>query len=151
MTFDWLPFDRLSARQVYDVLALRQRVFIVEQTCPYPDADGVDFRCWHALGCDEAGQLVATARLVPPGVKYVLPAIGRVVVAPEARRAGAGRALMESAIAQVQRLYPGQGIALSAQRYLERFYASLGFVVAGAPYEEDGIPHVEMVRGEAVS
>jgi ElaA protein len=145
LTFDWLPFDRLSGRDVHDVLQLRSRVFVVEQNCPYLDADGADPQCWHGLGRID-GALVATARLVPPGLKYLEPAIGRVVSAPEVRRTGAGRALMISAIAQVKRLYPGQDIRLGAQRYLEKFYGSLGFSPQGEPYDEDGIPHIEMVR-----
>jgi len=143
--FDCLPFDRLTPRQVHDVLQLRQRVFVVEQACAYLDADGADPSCWHVLGTD-AGVLVATARLVPPGLKYVEPAIGRVVTAPEVRRTGVGRALMLEALAQVKRLYPGQPVRLGAQRYLERFYRSLGFAPVGEPYDEDGIPHVEMLR-----
>ena len=146
LTWDWLPFDRLSGRQVHDLLALRQRVFIVEQHCAFLDADGVDPRCWHGLGWKD-GALVACARIVPPGLKYAEPAIGRVVTAPEVRRTGAGRELMLEAIAQTQRLYPGQAIRLGAQRYLEKFYGSLGFVPIGAPYDEDGIPHIEMLRG----
>lgn len=146
LTFDWLPFDRLSGREVHDVLQLRQRVFVVEQTCAFLDADGLDPQCWHGLGRDAAGVLVATARLVPPGVMYAEPAIGRVVTAPEVRRSGAGRALMASAITQVKRLYAGQNIRLGAQRYLEKFYGSFGFEPVGEPYDEDGIPHIEMVR-----
>ncbi|MGV3623381.1 MAG: GNAT family N-acetyltransferase [Archangium sp.] len=145
LEFDWLPFDRLTGRQVHDVLQLRERVFIVEQNCPYLDADGSDVRCWQGLGMKD-GVLVATARIVPPGEKFVEPAIGRVVTAPEVRREGAGRALMISAIAQVKRLYPGQPIRIGAQRYLEKFYGSLGFVPVGEPYDEDGIPHIEMLR-----
>lgn len=145
VTWDWLPFDRLTPRQVHDVLQLRQRVFVVEQQCAYLDADGADPSCWHGLGVQD-GVLVATARLVPPGLKYVEPAIGRVVTAPEVRRTGVGRALMVEALKQVRRLYPGQPVRLGAQRYLEKFYASLGFVPVGAPYDEDGIPHVEMLR-----
>lgn len=143
--FDWLPFDRLSGREVHDVLQLRQRVFVVEQRCPYLDADGADLQCWHGLGRVD-GAVVATARIVPPGLKFMEPAIGRVVTAPEVRRTGAGRALMLSAIAQVKRLYPGQDIRLGAQRYLEQFYGSLGFEPVGEPYDEDGIPHIEMIR-----
>lgn len=145
--FDWLPFDRLSGREVHDVLQLRSRVFVVEQTCAFLEADGLDPQCWHGLGRDENGRLIATARLVPPGLKYEEPAIGRVVTAPEVRRSGAGRALMLSAIAQTQRLWPGQPIRLGAQRYLEKFYGSLGFKPVGDPYDEDGIPHIEMLRG----
>ena len=145
-TFDWLPFDALSGRQVHDVLQLRARVFVVEQNCPYLDADGLDPKCWHGLGLGVDQTLVATARIVPPGLKFTEPAIGRVVSAPEARRTGAGRALMQSAIEQCKRLYPGQDIRIGAQRYLERFYGELGFAPIGAPYDEDGIPHIEMIR-----
>lgn len=145
VTFDFLPFDRLTPRQVHDVLQLRQRVFVVEQRCAYLDADGADPKCWHALGVQD-GVLVATARLVPPGLKFVEPAIGRVVTAPEVRRSGVGRQLMVEALAQVRRLWPGQPVRIGAQRYLERFYGSLGFVPVGEPYDEDGIPHVEMLR-----
>jgi len=144
--FEWLPFDRLSPRQLHDVLQLRQRVFVVEQRCTYLDVDGLDPQCWHGLGTDSAGTLVASARLVPPGLKYQEPAIGRVVSAPEARRQGYGRQVMREAIAQVKRLYPGQGIRLGAQTYLERFYTELGFEPVGEPYDEDGIPHLSMLR-----
>ena len=144
---DWLPFDRLSGREVHDLLQLRSRVFVVEQTCAFLDADGLDLKCWHGLVRDAAGVLVATARIVPPGVSYEEPAIGRVASAPEARRTGAGRALMTSAVEQVRRLYPGQSIKIGAQRYLEKFYRSFGFEQVGEPYDEDGIPHIHMLRG----
>lgn len=146
LDWEWLPFDRLTGRQVHDLLALRQRVFVVEQRCAYLDADGLDPKCWHGLGSRD-GVLVACARIVPPGEKFAEPAIGRVVTAPEVRRSGLGRELMLEAIAQTKRLYPGQDIRLGAQRYLERFYRSLGFEPVGEPYDEDGIPHIEMVRG----
>jgi ElaA protein len=141
---DWRPFEQLTPRQVHDLLQLRSRVFVVEQACVFLDADGLDPRCVHGL-CTRDGVLVATARLVPPGLKHALPAIGRVVTAPEARRTGLGRALMAAALSEVGRRYPGQGVYLSAQRHLEGFYASLGFRTSGAPYDEDGIPHVDML------
>ncbi|MEW5740639.1 MAG: GNAT family N-acetyltransferase [Myxococcota bacterium] len=145
VSWEWLPFDALTPRQVHDVLQLRERVFIVEQKCAYLDADGADPKCWHGLGT-QGGVLVATARLVPPGLKFVEPAIGRVVTAPEVRRSGVGRALMLEALAQVRRLWPGQPVRIGAQRYLERFYSSLGFRPVGDEYDEDGIPHIEMLR-----
>lgn len=144
--FLWLPFDRLTPRQLHDVLQLRQRVFVVEQRCAYLDADGLDPLCWHGLGTLADGTLVATARLVPPGVAYEEPAIGRVVSSPDFRRHGFGRQLMIEAIREVRRLYPGQGTRIGAQRYLEKFYGSLGFVPVGEPYLEDDIPHVHMLR-----
>lgn len=146
MGWSWLPFDRLSPRELYSVLALRQRVFVLEQKCVYLDADGRDLQCWHGLGTEEDGALVATARIVPPGVAYAEASIGRVAIASEARGRGLGRELMHEAIAQTKRLYPGGGMRIGAQRYLEKFYGSLGFVTASAPYDEDGIEHVEMFR-----
>jgi ElaA protein len=149
---DWrcVPYAALTLDELYALLQLRQRVFVVEQTCPYLDADGSDADAWHLLGWtrDAAGapMLGAYARLFGPGVKYAEASIGRVVSNPAARRAGLGRALMREAIARVGELAPGTPIRIGAQRYLERFYESFGFVVAGPPYDEDGIEHVEMVR-----
>jgi ElaA protein len=145
LEFDWLPFDRLTGRQVHDVLQLRQRVFVVEQTCPYLDADGADPRCWHGLGVKD-GMLVATARIAPPGLKYVEPAIGRVVTAPEVRGTGLGRALMAEGVAGCARVWPGRAIRISAQAHLQRFYGHFGFETVSDTYLEDDIPHVEMLR-----
>lgn len=119
-------------------------MFVVEQRCAYLDADGLDPRCRHGLGVAR-GELVACARLVPPGAAYDEPSIGRVVTAPEVRGRGLGRALMREAIAAARRAYPGRDVRIGAQRYLEAFYRSLGFVPSGAPYDEDGIPHLPML------
>jgi ElaA protein len=143
---DWLPFDTLTPRQLHAVLLLRARVFVVEQRCAFQDPDGLDPACVHGLW-HQQGALVATARLVPPGLKSALPAIGRVVTAPEVRGQGLGRELMRAALDEVSRRWPGQRVSLSAQRHLERFYGSVGFRPVGAPYDEDGIPHVDMELG----
>ena len=142
----WLRFDELTREQLYQVLGLRERVFILEQECLYLDIDGRDVHAHHLLGLDAAGALVAYLRLVAPGHRYPEPSIGRVVTDPAARRHGYGHALMREAIRRAEELYPGLPIRMSAQRYLERFYAAHGFVPAGEPYDEDGIEHREMVR-----
>lgn len=147
-----VPFTGLDAASLYAVLRLRSAVFVVEQACVFHDMDGRDDVALHLLGervAGDPGTLVAYARLFAPGDHYAEAAIGRVVTAPAARGSGAGRALMRRAIAECEARWPGAAIRLGAQRYLERFYASLGFTVAGAPYDEDGIPHVEMRRPEA--
>ena len=148
MNWSLKSFEQLDVNELYELLTLRSRVFVVEQTCVFLDMDGVDKRpdVQHLLGWQN-GVLVAYARLMAPGVaKSHQVVIGRVVTAPEVRRSGAGRALMASAITQVKRLYAGQNIRLGAQRYLEKFYGSFGFEPVGEPYDEDGIPHIEMVR-----
>lgn len=145
MRWQVLPFSELTVAELYELLTLRQFVFVVEQTCPYLDCDGKDDRALHLLGRDGGGKLVAYARLFAPGASFAEAAIGRVVTHPSVRRTGAGRALMREAIAQTHAAF-GQGpIRIGAQRYLERFYGSLGFEIASAPYDEDGIPHVEML------
>lgn len=145
-------FDTLDAPGLYAVLQLRSEVFVVEQACLYRDIDGLDLAVWHLRGFDEAGALQAYARLVPPGLKgegYPQPMIGRVVTAPTARGAGQGRALMVEALAECARLWPGQAIEIQAQAHLQKFYGSLGFVATSAPYDDDGIDHVDMRREPA--
>ncbi len=138
-------FADLTASELYDVLALRQLVFVVEQKCVYNDCDGKDRDALHVMGRDDAGRLMAYARLLPAGTSFAEPAIGRVVTHRDARRTGAGRGLMTVAIAQVHSAFGPGPIRIGAQRYLTRFYESLGFRVAGPEYDEDGIPHVEML------
>lgn len=145
MRWQAVPFTDLSVSELYELLALRQLVFVVEQTCPYLDCDGKDHLATHLLGRDESGKLVAYARLFPPGVSFAEASIGRVVTHPSVRRTGGGRALMREAIARTRGTFGEGPIRIGAQRYLERFYGELGFEIASAPYDEDGIPHVEML------
>jgi ElaA protein len=143
-------FDELSVRELDAIYRGRQQVFSVEQNCVYLDADGVDPHCWQLAawrGGDHA--LLAHARLVPPGVKYAEPSIGRVITTAAARGSGLGQVLIARAVAEVERLWPGRGIRISAQSYLRRFYGEAGFVAVTDDYDEDGIPHVEMLRAPA--
>lgn len=147
--WQWSRFERLTAAELYAIVRLREGVFIVEQKCPYPDADGRDPDAWHLLGWlgdDPSRKLVAYARIFEPGVRYVQGSIGRVVTAQEVRRMGFGKTLMAEALRRLEDLAPGQTIKLAAQRYLENFYSRFGFRTVSAPYEEDGIIHVDMLR-----
>ena len=92
------------------------------------------------------GPIVAYSRLVPPGVKYPEPSIGRVITAQDSRRTGAGRALMAEGVARAEALWPGQRLRIGAQMYLKSFYESFGFRQSSEPYDEDGILHIEMIR-----
>lgn len=137
-------FDELSPREIHDIFRARLEVFVVEQNCVFQDLDGLDPECWHLTGAE--GQLVAYCRLVPPGTKFAEPSIGRVLTTGSARRSGAGRELMRRAVDHATRLWPGRALRIGAQKYLEHFYGEFGFVTASEPYDEDGIPHVEMLR-----
>ncbi len=140
---DWheRAFTELSVAELYAIIELRERVFVVEQRCVYLDADGRDPACRHVFAT-EAGSIVAYARIVPAGVAFPSIAIGRVVIAPASRGRGLARAVMARAIAACGPV----PIELGAQAHLEAFYASLGFVRSGEVYVEDGIPHVDMLR-----
>lgn len=141
----WQRFDALGGAQVYEMLALRCRVFILEQG-PYLDPDGVDLHSWHLFGRDGHGELRAYLRGVDPGLKYDEPSIGRVVLDAALRGSGAGHDLVGEGVARCVAAWPGQGIRISAQAHLQRFYGRHGFVPVGEPCGEDGIPHVEMWR-----
>ena len=144
MRWTCLPFAELGVERLYDALALRSEVFVVEQNCVFLDIDGLDRQTLHLLGEGDDGRLRAYARLIPPGLKGEDALIGRVVTSPAARGSGAGRALMTEALAHCQQRWPGQAITLHAQAHLENFYAGYGFQPVGTPYIEDGIPHIEM-------
>jgi ElaA protein len=143
------PFEKLTPRDVHDLLQARADVFVVEQDCVFPDVDGRDPDCWHLIGRASAAPdapVLAYCRLVPPGVKYAEPSIGRVLTTAAARGKGQGRELVAEAISRLEALWPGQAIRIGAQLYLERFYASFGFERVSDPYDEDGIQHIDMVR-----
>ncbi len=142
----WHTFAELSGSEVYEILSLRQRVFIVEQRCAYNDADGADRFSQHLCGRTPAGELAAYLRLIPPGGRYPIPALGRVTTAPEIRGKGIGRLLIEEGIRRSSSAFPGAPITLSAQAHLEGFYRSFGFLPEGMPHDEDGIMHIMMVR-----
>ena len=147
MHWHFARFDDLSPRDIHDLYQARVAVFVLEQKCPFQDVDGADPQCWHLIGrASPQGEVLAYSRLVPPGVKYPEPSIGRVLTTAAARRTGAGRELMAESIARLEKLWPGRPIRIGAQQYLERFYGSFGFARASAPYDEDGIMHIEMTR-----
>lgn len=145
MTFQTYAFNDLSLQQLYDIMMVRQAVFVVEQNCPYLDADGKDQQCFHIVGYDDDGDLVAYTRLVPLGVSYNdAVAIGRVLTTEKGRGRRIGKQLMKVSIDEINRLFPNQKLLISAQCYLIKFYENLGFQTVGESYLEDDIPHIKM-------
>lgn len=144
--FRCLPFGALSSHTLYALLRLRAQVFVVEQRCVFQDMDGADADCLHLLCEASDGRLLASARLVPAGLKYAESSIGRVVSDPAARPLKLGHTLMAEAVRQLLQLWGPQPIRIGAQAHLQHFYQRHGFVTASEPYDEDGIAHVEMLR-----
>ena len=141
-----MPFGALSPHTLYALLRLRAEVFVVEQRCVFQDMDGADADCLHLLCEAPDGRLLASARLVPAGLKYTEASIGRVVSDPAARPLKLGHRLMAEAVRQLLQLWGPQPIRIGAQAHLQHFYQRHGFVTASEPYDEDGIAHVEMLR-----
>ena len=139
-------FDDLSKDELYCLLKLRLDVFVVEQRRPVADLNNRDRHpgTLHVLGT-KGSEVVAYARVVPPQVSYSEVSIERVVVDRNLRRFGLGKVLMEKAVTESRRNFPGEPITLHAQQYLEKFYGSFGFSRTGDIFDEDGIPHVMMI------
>ena len=138
-------FDALTPHELYAILQLRSEVFGVEQKCVYQDMDNKDQHCYHMM-CWQKDQLVAYTRLVPPGISYSEPSIGRVVTSRDVRGTGLGKTLVEKSIAEILKIYGKSPIKIGAQLYLKKFYESFDFEQTGDIYDEDGIPHIHMTR-----
>lgn len=148
--WQWCSFDGLSSADLYAILAQRQDVFVVEQNCVFQDIDGIDQQSHHLLAWQTSPSgtrvLAAYLRCVAPGIKYPECSLGRVMTARAARGSGLGKLLFAEGVRRAALTYPGCGVRISAQQYLEVFYQGFGFETCSAPYLEDDIWHVEMLR-----
>lgn len=141
-----VAFDALTLRDLHDMLALRSRVFVVEQASPYPDIDGRDPGALHLIARDEAGAIVGCARCLGPDGENpeATVSFGRLAVDPSQRSTGLGRALVAESLMVLAERWPGRDVVIGAQQHLERFYGSFGFVRDTDPYDDFGIPHIDM-------
>lgn len=146
LTHQLKSFQHLNVNELYDLLRLRSEVFVVEQNCVFLDQDNKDQQCYHLLLYAD-DKLAAYSRLVPAGISYTEVSIGRVITSPDFRGSGLGKKIMHLAIQGCQDLFGLVDIRIGAQIYALPFYQSLGFIIAGEVYDEDGIEHVEMVKG----
>ena len=133
-------WDEMDTDLMYEVLRVRQEVFVVEQECAFLDLDGQDRECIHVMVMED-GKIAAYARILPfegDGTR----AIGRILTSGTFRGRGYGRILMEAALKAA-----GNGpVRIGAQVQAMGFYSSLGFKRTDAEeYLEDGIPHVKMI------
>ncbi|QSN60506.1 MULTISPECIES: GNAT family N-acetyltransferase [unclassified Caballeronia] len=148
----WKPFDDLTPAEVYDMLAARSAVFVVEQNCVYGDIDGLDTNAWHLLAYgegDKRPRLAGYLRVLLPGNPDASEKdvrIGRVLTTAGFRGMKLGNAMLERALKHILEQWPDEPISLHAQAHLQRFYGAFGFVPSSGVHDEDGIPHVWMRR-----
>lgn len=140
-----IPFSELTLTEWHDLLALRVAVFVVEQNCPYQEVDGKDPLAFHVIGRNAANETIATARVLLPGISYKEWSIGRVAVDEKYRAQKLGYELMRHAMQFIDTQEKNASIRISAQLYLKKFYENIGFEFTGKAYDEDGIPHIEML------
>lgn len=138
-------FDQLAKKELYEIIGLRLQVFVVEQNAPYQDTDRKDYNSFHIFGTQE-DEVVAYARLIPAGITFAEPCLGRVVNDASVRKTGTGRILVNLALEAMKTRFKTTDCRISAQLYLKDFYESFGFRQVSDVYLEDGIPHIEMLK-----
>lgn len=141
-------FSQLNTNELYDLLKLRIDIFVVEQSCFYPDLDEHDRHPeTQHLFCYQDGTMAAYLRILPKGLTYQdYISIGRVVIAPSARGKGLGHKLMQVALTKCIEHFPADTVKISAQEHLEKYYNQHGFERVSEMYLEDGIPHISMLK-----
>jgi len=146
MNLNWQikHYTELTTTEFHDLIALRIKVFIVEQNCPYQELDGKDKKSYHIICRNGKGDIVATGRILPPGISYATPSIGRVVIEKEIRGKNVGHELMNKCVEFSLLEFGNDIITISAQKHLKKYYNQHGFESTGKEYHEDGIPHIEM-------
>lgn len=136
-------FSDISAQELYNILRLRSEVFVVEQDCVYQDLDDRDQDAWHVWIEDDGGEVVACLRVFRFDDGH--SQIGRVVNSMKVRGTGVGKSVMLKGIEVAKEHFPELPILIHAQQYAKGFYEKCGFEVSSEPFDEDGIPHVEML------
>ena len=147
LSWSWKTFDQLSKEELYELLSLRQSIFVVEQKSWYLDADGLDNCSLHLL-IKLNDVLLGYLRLLPPKIKYDTPSIGRIAILENYRGNKIGSRLVKEGIQKSLEIFSTHSLTISAQEYLIKFYEDHGFKVFGEVYDEDGIPHIQMVKDE---
>ncbi len=142
--------EKHTALGYHHILALHVSIFIVEQDCPYQDADHKDLHSYHVYGTID-DKVAAVVRIVSPGISYPEIAIGRVAVAKEYRGTNVGNDLMTTSIDFITHTLGKQDIRISAQEHLKSFYHRFDFKQVSEMYLEDDIPHIEMLRKTTLS
>jgi len=134
-------FSELHADELYEIIRLREEVFVVEQQCIYLDADGRDTDAWHVMLRDEDG-LAAYCRVLAPGVSFPEASLGRVIA--KKRMQGLGTQVVALGIQVAVEKYHASAITIEAQTYARTLYEKLGFRQNSEEFLEDGIPHIRM-------
>lgn len=145
MEFKTKSFNELTIDELYEINKSRFEVFVEEQKITEQDFDNIDKVCYHLFAMEQ-GRVVAYCRIIPEGITYIQPSIGRVLVLKEYRKRALAEKMMKIAIEFIRESLKGESIVLSAQQYIVPLYEKLGFKKISEPYMEVSIPHVKMEK-----
>lgn len=138
-------FNAIPISDFHDIISLRMEVFGIEQQALYNDLDGYDKDSFHLIVRDK-NEIIGTARILPPGLKYSEVSFGRLVVKKEHRNKGIAKKIMKEILFFCHEYYPNINIKISAMKYLEQFYTNYGFKQISKTYLDCGIEHIDMIK-----
>lgn len=144
MSWKIQTYGELTKEELYKIIQLRVNVFIVEQQTCYEDLDDHDQNSIH-LSYAKDGKIFAYTRLLPPGEKFEMASLGRVITSQETRGTGLGKEMIQLALDTIEKEWPGSEVFIQAQEYLKGFYGSFGFEPVSEPYIYDSLPHRDML------
>ncbi len=144
MNWTMKRFEELTLQEMYEILRLRNEVFVVEQKCPYQDIDDKDQNSFHLFAADGQGGIFAYLRILDKGQTFDEISIGRVIVREDKRGSGLAKEMLQTAIDFVEKELQEHQIRIEAQAHLSAFYGGAGFQPCSEVFLEDGIPHIEM-------
>lgn len=138
-------FAQLSTAELYNILYLRTKIFVVDQKRIYQEVDGRDPHAIHIFDLTAGGKILAYARifLIDHGQTV---SFGRVVTSPQVRGQGLGGQLLDKVMATIKREYPNKPIAIESQVQVQGFYQRVGFISQGQPFIYKSTPHIKMVH-----
>lgn len=143
-SFEIKHYKDLSLDEFHDIISLRIEIFSVEQEVFYNDLDGYDKQSHHVICKNEEGEIIGTARMLPPKLKYPQASFGRVVIKKTDRGTGLGHEMIKVMNKFLLSKYPDAGIKISAMLYLKDFYEAHGYYKTSDIYPDCGIDHIDM-------
>ena len=143
-------FSDLSLDQLYQIIKLRNKVFIIEQNYPFLDLNDQDQGAFH-LFLQHQSRFIGYLRVNPLEMNYSVVKLSRFCLLPEYRDKDLGKDMLKFILTHAEKSWRSQEIQISAQEYLEGFYQKFGFIASSEAYEIDNILHINMKKSFAAN
>ena len=137
-------FEELTLNELYNIMKLRSKVFVVEQNCVYQDLDDIDKISYHFFIKGNDDNIKSYIRIFEKDEETAQ--IGRVVTDEKERRKGLASNLIKKGIEFCKKEMKKNKVYLEGQVYCKDLYLHLGFNIISDEFLEDGIPHYKMLK-----